>query len=386
MPKNHNHEKPAIRLGLIGAAGRGGTLGRFASHMGLHVAAACDINPDQLKQAQIRFESPHTFTDYEAMLDSGLIDAVVIGTPMHLHADQAIAALKRDIHVLSEVTAAVSIDQCKQLVQATETSQAIYMMAENYIYTRPNMFIAGLVNAGLFGDVYYAEGEYIHELKELCEQTTWRRQWQSGTHGITYPTHSLGPILQWFEGDRVARVCCAESGSHHQDPRGKPYACDTAVMLAQTTAGRLIKIRIDIVSDRPHAMTNYQLQGTDGAYESSRGGPCDRGKVWLRSLNTNCDDWLDNDTLMTQSALRQYLPQGWRDAENNEALHDAGHGGSDYFVFQDFAKTIRNEIPCPIDIHRAMDMTLPGIISEQSVKNSQWVDVPDSRSWCSGNS
>jgi predicted dehydrogenase len=49
------------------------------------------------------------------MLDKSKIDAVVIGTPMHLHASQSIEALKRNIHVLSEVTAGVSIDECKAL-------------------------------------------------------------------------------------------------------------------------------------------------------------------------------------------------------------------------------------------------------------------------------
>ena len=47
-------------------------------------------------------------------------------------------------------------------------------------------------------------------------------------------------------------------------------------MLCKTAKGALIKIRVDMLSDRPHAMNNHQLQGTDGAYESGRGGPGDR--------------------------------------------------------------------------------------------------------------
>ena len=40
-------------------------------------------------------------------------------------------------------------------------------------------------------------------------------------------------------------------------------------MLCKTARGALIKIRMDLVSERPHAMTNYQLQGTTGVYHFS---------------------------------------------------------------------------------------------------------------------
>ena len=90
---------------------------------------------------------------------------------------------------------------------------------------------------------------------------------------ITYTTHSLGPILQWMPGDRVARVCCAGSGHHYIDPRGNLYENqDSCVMLAKTEQDALIKIRVDMLSNRPHAMTNYSLQGVDGCYESARSG------------------------------------------------------------------------------------------------------------------
>lgn len=152
------------------------------------------------------------------------------------------------------------------------------MMAEHYTYFKSNVVIRELARQGLFGNVYDGEGEYLHDLKELNEATPWRRQWQTGIAGVTYGTHSLGPILQWMPGDRVTRVCCADAGQRYGDPRGVAYAQTTPVLLCQTARGALIKIRVDMVSDRPHAMTNYALQSTDGCYESGRSGPCDQPK------------------------------------------------------------------------------------------------------------
>ena len=302
----------------------------------------------------------------------------MIGTPMPFHAPQAIAALSQNIHVLSEVTAAVSIEECQDLVQAATSSSAIYMMAENYTYTKPNVLVKELVRQGLFGEVYYGDGEYVHELKELNEITKWRRKWQTGIDGVTYCTHSLGPILQWMPQDRVVRVCCEGSGHHYEDPRGDKYENqDSCVMLCKMASGGLVKIRVDMLSERPHSMTNYQLQGTKGCYESARS----RGethRIWLADLCEDRNTWMD---LMDLEA--DYMPDLWRNPP--EAALNAGHGGGDFFEVLDFVKSVTGEQACPIGIHEAMDMTLPGLVSQQSVlQNGNWLDVPDSRSWIKG--
>jgi hypothetical protein len=46
--------------------------------------------------------------------------------------------LERDLHVLSEVTGGVSIEECRGLVAACKPSKGIYMMAENQDDTRQN--------------------------------------------------------------------------------------------------------------------------------------------------------------------------------------------------------------------------------------------------------
>lgn len=370
----------SLNVALVGASGRGGVFRAALEANGARIHAVCDIREQTLEESAQRLGARERYTDYEQMLDRSELDAVVIGTPMPLHVPQSIAALERGIHVLCEVPAGVSIDECRRLVEVAARSDAVYMMAENYAYMRPNVAVRALARAGLFGQVYYAEGEYLHELKELNEQTPWRRRWQTGIEGVTYPTHSLGPILQWFGEDRIARVCCEGSGHHYRDPRGQPYHQESSVMLCKTAAGGLIKVRLDMLSDRPHAMTNYQLQGTDGVYESSRGGPGDRDRIWLRTLSPEVR-WLDLDTLLgTRSFAQQYLPPEW--ANPPQAARQAGHGGGDYFEVLDFLNAIAGKAPCPIGIHEAMDMTLPGLVSQQSIlQGGAWLPVPDSRQW-----
>ncbi|MFP4029117.1 MAG: Gfo/Idh/MocA family protein [Candidatus Brocadiia bacterium] len=369
----------ALNVGIVGAAGRGASFrAALETSREATIHAVCDVNEEALDEAMDRLGANEKYTDYGEMLDSSDVDAVVIGTPMQFHAPQAIAALKKNIHVLSEVTAGVSIEECRELTETAAGSEAVYMMAENYTYTRANVLVRSLAQKGFFGEPYYAEGEYLHELKGLNEITRWRRKWQTGINGITYPTHSLGPIFQWFGDQRVTEVCCAGSGHHYIDPRGDEYENeDSVVMLGRMSGGGLVKIRVDMLSDRPHAMNNYQLQGTDGSYESAR-APGEMNRVWLRELHGEPNEWHDLNELTDE-----YMPEIWRNPP--EEAKKAGHGGGDYFEVLDWLNAIFDRESCPIGIHRAMDMTLPGLVSQQSIQNDgQWLKVPDSRQWVAG--
>ena len=369
-----------LALGIVGIAGRGSSFtAAIEDHDRARLRAVCDVDSEALADAMRALEPDEAYEDYETMLAECDLDAVIVGTPMPFHAPMAIAALERDLHVLSEVPAGVGIGECRDLVAACERSAGTYAMAENYVYMRQNMVVGEMVRAGLFGEPYYAEGEYLHELKRLNEATPWRRTWQTGIDGITYPTHSLGPILQWWPDDRVARVTCAGSGHHHRDPRGDAYEHqDTTVMLAETKRNRLIKIRLDMLSERPHAMTNYQLQGTRGCYESAR-APGETDRIWLEALEgekgSDRDEWRELSNLE-----EDYLPEPWRTFGEEAAA--SGHGGGDYLLTREFLDALLSTESHRVGIHEAMDLTLPGLVSQESIdRDGAWLAVPDSREW-----
>lgn len=121
-----------INVGIVGAVGRGGSFRETLASQGARIHAVCDTRAERLDECAQRFGATEKYSDYQAMLDRSALDAVVIGTPMHLHVPQCIAALKKNLHVLCEVTAGVSVDECRSLVKACQEARFIYMMAENY--------------------------------------------------------------------------------------------------------------------------------------------------------------------------------------------------------------------------------------------------------------
>lgn len=361
-----------LRVGITGKRGQGFVAG-LRSMPGVRVVAFCDHDPAVLAGVADRLEIPERFRDFDEMLARDL-DAVVVATPMQLHVPHAIAALQAGKHVLSEVTAAVSIAECRPLVAAVRASGRSYMMAENYCYSRAAMTVLTMARRGVFGELYYAEGAYIHDCRSVhydaAGRPTWRTIWQVGKNGCTYGTHSLGPVLQWLD-DRVASLTCLGSGVR-TEPRHRMD--DSVAMLCQTARGGLVNIRLDMQSHRPHNMTHYVLQGTRGAYQSARrrGEP---NLVWIEGRSPEREGWQS-----LEEYEDEFLPEAWR--RYGAEASKAGHGGGDYMVVRAFVASIRSGEPPPIDIHRALDFTLPGLISEESIaRGGAPLAVPDSRTW-----
>ena len=365
-----------IKIGIVGACGRGGSfLGVCQAMEGVRVQAICDTREEKLLERQKEFGVEEAYSDYEEMLAQSKLDAVVVGTPMHLHIPQSLRALRKGLHVYSEVPAGVSIEECQELVRACNESDAIYMMGENANFSPVIALVRELVLKGLFGTIYYAEAEYLHDLKGLSESTTWRLKWQLGTNGINYGTHSLGPVLQWFIDDRVTEVCCRGSGHRHLDPRGNEYGMeDSCVMLCKMEKGGLVEIQQDFISERP-GHNAYQLQGTDGCFESARGGWEQVNRIWLRSRRPDEHSFED-----LKGLEEEFLPETYR--KFGKDAEEAGHGGADFYAILDFIEAIQGKHPCSVGIHETMDMTLPGLVGQQSIQQGgTWLEVPDSRKW-----
>ncbi|WP_181376442.1 Gfo/Idh/MocA family protein [Paenibacillus agaridevorans] len=368
-----------IKIGIVGARGLS-VLQGFRSIPDTEVVALCDLDEGYCQMQAKQHGIPNTFRIYEDMLESD-IDAVVIATPMHLHVPQAIQALEHGKHVMSEVTAGVTMDELWWLKETVESSGMVYMLAENYCYIPENQLIMNMVKKGLFGEVYFGEGEYLHNARDLAYRfnregtvegvnSTWRKYWQLGKRGAFYPTHSLGPVMQWFEGDRIKSVSCFGTG-WHTDKRFRQE--DTSITMCQLESGKLIKLRLDCLSNRPHNMSYYTLQGTKGSFEAPR-GLGDQHKVYFVSEGEHSDDaqW------KPLSDLYEHMPERYKNATDEQK--SAGHWGGDYFIVEDFVNAIKGLQKPAIDVYDACEWTAVALLSELSVMNGgRTMDMPDFR-------
>ena len=340
----------------------------------------CDADPAVLAAMGESLGVERRFASFETML--GHVDAVFVATPMHLHAPQAIAALQAGRHVLSEVTAAVALDELWSLVDAARASNLVYTMAENYLFFEESLIVRAMAAEGLFGKPYFGEGEYVHDVKAYHHlpdgSPTWRARWQVGARGNTYPTHSLGPVLSWFEAAgapaRPVSVVCLGSGVHTDLEH--PHD-DTTETLVRLEGGGLVRLRLDMMSNRPPEEAFYGLQGTHGVFESGRarrGG----GQVWVGENPPPGPVREEPRAWRPVGDFAELLP-----AETRALIRQAqgaGHGGGDFLVAHAFVRAVLGEAPNPVEPVRAAEWTAVGLCSTLSIEaGGAPVPVPDFR-------
>ncbi len=386
-----------VKLAVVGGH-RGNAFNRSLEFLQdrVELTAVCDLSEQVLAAWQSSHPGIQTFTSYDDLLDKGDCTAVFVATPMLLHAGQAIRAMEAGKHVVSEVIAATTLDECWQLVETVERTGLVYMLAENYCYMRPNMMVLNMAQQGVFGDLTYAEGAYIHDCRYLIfddqASPTWRGQLRRQFDCNTYPTHSLGPVAQWLThgpgGDRMVstatwtsagksaqRFALESLGPEHPAAQDAFWRLgDSATTVIRTERGAVIVLRVDWASARPHNMTHYVLQGVEGAYVSARHEREDP-LIWIdgRSPGKSPGDaaW---EPLWNYSA--QYEHPRWQ--QWREQAEQAGHGGGDFFILEDFVRSIQGGTPPPIDVYDAVTWSSIMPLSVQSVaQGSAPVEIPD---------
>ncbi len=389
-----------VRLGLVGCGGRGTSLLHDLLGIdGVEVKAVCDIVPEKVAKAQAAVTkagqpAPDGYAKgerhFEELCRRGDLDLVYVATPWSWHVPMAVAALSGGAHVGVEVPAAVTLEECWLLVDASERTRKHCVILENCCYGWSEMLVLNLVRAGMLGELVHAECAYIHDLRSLLFENQgeglWRRYEHFRRNGNLYPTHGLGPVSRYLgvhRGDRFERLVSMSSLSlgladyrERALPPGDPkrqetYACgDMNTSLLRTARGRTVVLQHDVVSPRPYSRINM-VSGTKGAFADY--------PARLFFDGQKDEEW---------QALRQKegRPAGGIEDRYEDPLwkklakpaEESGHGGMDYVMSWRLVQCLREGLPPDLDVYDAAAWSAPAALSEQSVaRGSAPVEFPD---------
>lgn len=351
------------KVGLVGARRGSSLVQPFTLFPETQVVALCDVDEQRVAGVaeELGVDDRSVYTRYEAFLEAP-IDIVVVGTPIQFHADQSIQALESGKHVLSEVTAAYTLEDCQRIIDAARRSGRTYMMAENQCFLHFIRQWKAWIDAGRLGDITYAEAEYIHNIQHLLvDQQSGESFWRIHRPPIYYCTHSLGPLLMLMD-DRIVRAMGLHTGYGIMPDLG-PGCLNMEVALFQTEKGAVIKMLRSQVAYREPPMHYYSLYGTKGSVENNRGGHHDtQGRLTVRDENNG--------------QLQEIVCLASDPAAPAEAYR-GGHGTTEYFLVREFLDALLHNTPPPIDAVKAAQWTAPGICAHESAMNGgEWVDVP----------
>ena len=123
-----------VRVGIIGIGNMGSghvktiTSGKVE---GMVLAAVADTNPDRLKWAEENYPDVARFDNASALMDSGLVDAVIIATPHYDHPGLVIEALNKGLHALSEKPAGVYTKAVREMNEVAKKSDKAFAIMFN---------------------------------------------------------------------------------------------------------------------------------------------------------------------------------------------------------------------------------------------------------------
>lgn len=348
-----------LKVGLVGLTGRGrGYGGLLTVDPRTEIRSLCDTESENLAGAAEHFDLPDAqcFEDYESFLESD-IDIVVIGTPMPMHAEQCTKALALDKHVLCEVTAGTSVQECEQVFDAVKRSKGLYMLAENCCYFHFVQQCSTIIHDGAIGNIFYAEAEYVHEIQDrVIDPDTGKPCWRANRPPLHYCSHSLGPILMFLD-DHIVKATGAGTARDIIEDVG-PGAINMQVGLFETSQGTIIKLLRSSLAPGPYHLF-YSVYGTKGFLETPRHSQSDKGMRFSQGGELETMDCLLSDPDAPEGATK------------------GGHGTSEHYLARDFLDAIEGHTEPPIAVTQAMDMSLPGIVAhEAAMKGSVWLDVP----------
>ncbi len=152
-----------IRLGIIGAGGRGRYLtSQFKEH-GAEVAAVCDVYEPNL-QAGLLLASPNAagHADYRRLLEDKTIDAVIIATPDHQHAQPMIDAVEAGKDVYVEKPLAHTIEDGFRMVEAARRTKRIVQVGTQRRSYDLYQEAKGVIDSGVAGSVRLVTAQWLN--------------------------------------------------------------------------------------------------------------------------------------------------------------------------------------------------------------------------------
>jgi predicted dehydrogenase len=336
-----------LRVGIVGYGfcKFGADFG-FQDHPNVEIVAVSDLLPDRCAGLAKSCRCEKTYASLEELVEDDRIEAVFVATDAPSHARHCIEVLKHGKHVASAVPAVFgSVEDAEALFEAVRKSGLKYMMFETSYFHEDLYAMRRIYDAGGFGKLIYAEGEYYHYMEEPLPSF---KEWRVGLPPQWYPTHSNAYYVG-ASGGTFTEVSCRgiKSRVAHLQPRNNRYRnpFGTEIALFRTSEGGAARMAVSW--DSPGAGGEMgRIRGQQGSFYGKYEG-------LVQSLpNTS----------------RPPLPPN---------VAPGGHGGSHGYLMNEFVTAIlENRMPL-VDIRRALNLTVAGIVAHESaLKDGELLKIP----------
>jgi len=337
-----------IRVGIVGyGTCRFGAAFSFQDHPNVDIVAVSDLFPDRRAALAKACRCEKTYPSLGELVKDDKIEAVFVATDAPSHARHCIEVLKHGKHVSCAVPASWgSLEDADRLFEAVKTSGLKYMMFETSCYHADCYAMRQVYQAGGFGRLVYSEGEYYHF---HSHQIGSYKNWRVGSIPLWYPTHSTAYYVGVTDKPFTSVSCTgSNAGFASWKPGANQYnnVFTDQIALFQTAEGGTSRMLM--------CMGIHSKGGETGRVFGEKG--------WMEGTQYR------GTMKDLPNMSRPPLPPG---------VKAGGHGGSHGQLMNEFVLSILEDRKPLVDIVQALNMTVCGIIANQSaLKDGERMKVP----------
>lgn len=364
--------KTKLNIAIVGLGFGAEFIPIYQRHPNTNMYAICQRNKENLNKIGDAFSIDKRYTNFTELLKDPEVDAVHINSPIHLHAQQSIAALKAGKHVACTVPMATTIEECKEIVKQQCISGKKYMMMETTVYSREFLYIKEMYKKGELGRIQFLRAAHQQEM------AGWPGYWE-GLPPMHYATHCVGPCLGL--ADKLAEfVSCLGSGKIDEPLIAKynsPFAIETChIKLLDSDLSA--EISRSLFNTAREYIESFDVYGSKKSFEWQQ---VENEKPVLFSGEKAEKITIPDYAHLLPESIRSFTTKGVYDQSENVHLsfkQGSGHGGSHPHLAHEFITSIlenRDSFPNAV---QSANWTSVGILAHKSaLRNGEIIKLPE---------
>ncbi len=229
-----------LRIGLVGCGNISSTHQEsIRSHPEtVALVAVCDVDEARARAVAAGTPGCQAFGEWQAMLDTRVVEAVLVCLPHAEHLPVGLAAAHAGVHILVEKPMACTPEQGRQLVDAAERAGVTLMVAQHQRFEPTYRAVRRMIASGTLGDVFAASFECMQNMRAYAPPGHWLYDGAIAGGGIiiSVAIHRID-LLRFLLADEVTRVQ-AITGTH--DPAFTNGAEDLATGTLEFSKGTTV--------------------------------------------------------------------------------------------------------------------------------------------------
>ncbi|WP_158861327.1 Gfo/Idh/MocA family protein [Lunatibacter salilacus] len=346
----------------------------YQSHPNIKEVGICTRNQKTLDELATKFNLNRDlcFTNFEDVPKREDVDAIHIVTPVPEHAKMTIASLNGNKHTACTIPMAMTVEDCKAIVEAKKKANKVYMMMETALYTREFLYGLKLAESGELGKIQFVRGSHIQDMS----MEGWAEYWK-GFPPMLNGTHAISPLLR-INNTIAETVVCHGSGRLSEDLAkryGSPFAVETATFTLKDSdvVAEATRSLFDVVRQYRES---YDVYGTKMSFEWEQLED-ESHVIFDGGENARRIDVPDTDELLIEPIKHFTKREKIDDPNHVSFLQGAGHGGSHPHLVQEFVAAMVEGRDSAVDAVKAANYTCAGICAHESaMKGGERITIP----------